>query len=61
MAAILVFMFKKSTARFFAGICTTNPGDRNAKSAAAISGAAQSFIVSLKNCPRNFPVVQLFK
>lgn len=45
MDMMLVFMFKNSAGRFLPGTWNSNPGDRNAKSAAAMMGAAQFFIV----------------
>lgn len=47
MEAKLVFIFMNSKGPSFPGIWNTNPGDRNANSAAAIRGAAQSFIILL--------------
>lgn len=45
MEATLVCMFMNWNGYSFPGIWKSNPGDKNAKSAAAISGAAQSFIL----------------
>lgn len=58
MAAKLVFIFMKSRGRSFPGIWKTSPGDKNANKAAAIRGAAQSFILKSLN---SFFSAQLLK
>ena len=55
MEPILVFMPIKSSGRFFPGIWNSVPGDKSANSAAAMSGAAQSFILSLTKLSKTSP------